>query len=217
MKPTASKVSGDVQTSWQREVNANASVIDSLRWFGAAQVCRPHTLQSSVALFCSVRCPGKLILDTYDLCQTLRSAAIPVISGFHSPMEQECLRILLKSENRVIWCLARGMLSRMPPELRDPINEGRLLVCTPFQDSVRRITADTASRRNRVVAELAERVVVSHASPGSKMEALSKTIIGEGKLLFTFEHPANKTLLAAGAKRIEDLNLTACSKGSESS
>ena len=67
-----------------------------------------------VALFCSVKCPGRLILETYDLAKRFRNEGILVISGFHSPMEQECLRILLRSPHPVIWCLARGMYRRVP-------------------------------------------------------------------------------------------------------
>ena len=93
------------------------------------------------ALFCSVKCPGKLILDTYDLCQRFRVEGITVISGFHSPMEQECLRILLRSPHPVIWCLARGMLTQIPKDLRKPVEEGRLLIISPFPAKVRRVTA----------------------------------------------------------------------------
>ena len=49
--------------------------------------------QKMLALFCSVKCPGKLILQTYDLMQNLKEANVTIISGFHSPMEQECLTI----------------------------------------------------------------------------------------------------------------------------
>ena len=48
------------------------------------------------ALFCSVRCPGDLILKTYDLARAMREAGTPVIGGFQTPMEKECLRLLLR-------------------------------------------------------------------------------------------------------------------------
>ena len=54
-----------------------------------------------LGLFCSVRCPGNLIVKTYDLAKRLRSSGVTVISGYHSPMEQECLRILLRSKRTV--------------------------------------------------------------------------------------------------------------------
>lgn len=46
-----------------------------------------------LALFCSIKCPGRLILRTYDLAQALRDAGEVVIGGFHSPMERECLAL----------------------------------------------------------------------------------------------------------------------------
>src|SRR5271157_6138562 len=48
-----------------------------------------------VALFCSVECPGSLIIGAHDLAQALRRSEIAVVSGFQSPVEQECLTILL--------------------------------------------------------------------------------------------------------------------------
>ena len=155
-----------------------------------------------LALLCSVKCPGKLILDTYDLCQGLRQLGVIVISGFHSPMEQECLRILLRSPHPVIWCLARGMLKTVPAELRPAVNEGRLVIVSPFPDKVRHVTAKTAMTRNRVVAEIAAAVVVAHAAPGSKMETLCRELLAAGTPLYTFDHPANAALLHAGAATI---------------
>ena len=48
------------------------------------------------ALFCSNRCPGDLSLKTYDLARAMRDAGVPVIGGFQTPMEKECLRLLLQ-------------------------------------------------------------------------------------------------------------------------
>ena len=67
-----------------------------------------------IALFCSVKCPGKLILQTYDLVRQFRQDGTLVISPFHSPMEQECLRILLRPPHPVIWALARGLYKQIP-------------------------------------------------------------------------------------------------------
>jgi predicted Rossmann fold nucleotide-binding protein DprA/Smf involved in DNA uptake len=161
--------------------------------------------RSKVALFCSVKCPGSLILDTYDLAKHFREKGITVISGFHSPMEEECLRILLRSQHPVIWCLARGMLKRIPSkpvDCRAAVAEGRLLIVSPFKDTVRHVTVKTATTRNRLVATLAEAVIVAHAAPGSKLEALCLELLAVGKTLYTFDHPANAALLAAGAKPI---------------
>ncbi len=163
-----------------------------------------------IALFCSVKCPGKLILDTYDLAKRFRNECVLVISPFHSPMEQECLRILLRSPNPVIWALARGLYRQIPSkpvDCRTAVAEGRLVMATTFPDTVRHITAITATTRNRLVVDIASGVVVAHAAPGSKMEALCREILAAGKPLYTFDHPANAALIEAGAKRVEELSL----------
>jgi predicted Rossmann fold nucleotide-binding protein DprA/Smf involved in DNA uptake len=63
----------------------------------------------AIALFCSKQCPGDLILKTYDLAQSLRDAEIPIISGFHTPIEQDCLKILLRGTQPIIHCPARSI------------------------------------------------------------------------------------------------------------
>jgi len=168
------------------------------------------------ALFCSVKCPGKLILDTYDLAKRFREEGPTVISGFHSPMEQECLRILLRSSNSVIWCLARGMYRRIPAkpvDCRAAVAEGRLLIISPFSDKRQQVEAKTAMIRNRVVADMAAAVIVAHAAPGSKMESLCHELIAAGKPVYTFDHPANVALLQAGARPIQDLDIVALARG----
>jgi hypothetical protein len=55
---------------------------------------------NSTSLFCSTKYPGDLIVKTYDIAQILRDAGMTVISGFHSPMERECLSILLRVTRR---------------------------------------------------------------------------------------------------------------------
>jgi hypothetical protein len=52
------------------------------------------------ALFCSARCPGRVILPTYDQAAKWRDTGRCVIGGFHSPVEKECLHILLRGDKR---------------------------------------------------------------------------------------------------------------------
>lgn len=62
-----------------------------------------------IALLCSQGCLGDLILKTYDLARSMRDAGVPVIGGFQTPMEQECLRLLLRGEQPVVVCPARSI------------------------------------------------------------------------------------------------------------
>lgn len=154
-----------------------------------------------LGLFCSIKCPASLILQTYDLAQRLRETSTPVISGFHSPVERECLTTLLRGNNPIIVCLARGVeRMRMPKEYRKPLEEGRLLLLSTFSEKQRRADAGMAATRNTVVAALAHEVFVAHAESGSKTEALCNEVISWGKPLYTFDNSANANLLVLGAK-----------------
>ena len=125
------------------------------------------------ALVCSSKCPGAAILKTYDLAQRLRAEGRTVISGFHSPMEKECMEVLLRSPNPVILCPARGFGGmRIRKEWEKPLAEGRLLILSPFPLEMKRGTAADGSFRNRFVAALADEVLIAHAAPGSKVERL---------------------------------------------
>lgn len=158
-----------------------------------------------MALFCSVKCPGDLILKTYDLARSLRDNGITVIGGFHSPMEKECLTLLLRGEQPVIVCLARGLANpRLPAAWKKAIADGRLLVVSPFAGECRRVTAATAERRNRCVMSIASRIIVTYAHPGGRLEQLCREAQHAGKVVWTFGDPANAHLLQLGLKALPD-------------
>lgn len=122
------------------------------------------------ALFCSAQCPGNLILRAYDQAAKWRDTGHCVISGFHSPVEKECLRILLRGEPPIIICPARAMPQRIAPELRAPLAAGRLLILSAFPTTETRVTADLAARRNAIVSALATDTLILHATPGGRLE-----------------------------------------------
>jgi predicted Rossmann fold nucleotide-binding protein DprA/Smf involved in DNA uptake len=134
-------------------------------------------LQPKTALFCSVRCPGDAILGAYDSARKLRDGGVTVISGFHSPVEKECLRILLRGKQPVIVCLARSLVKiRIPAEWRQALDSGRLLVLSPFGSRPRRPDTHSARRRNELVAALADEVLIIYAQPGGALERISELV-----------------------------------------
>ena len=156
-----------------------------------------------MALFCSIRCPGDLILKLYDLVRAARDAGIPVIGGFHTPMEKECLDLLLRGKQPIIICPARGIDGMPPPKnLKAGLAAGRILIASPFPAKLRRITAQLAERRNLFIAALAHEVFVAHAAPGGLTERLCHTLLSLGKSVLTFDSPDNKYLQSLGARQI---------------
>lgn len=151
-----------------------------------------------------------MILKAHDLSQSLRQVGVTVIGGFHSPIERECLTILFRDSQAVIICPARSIKGmRIRAEYKKPLEQGRLLMLSPFKESGRRNTVETATERNRFVAALADVVFVAHASPNSKMEKFCHEVMKLGKPLYTFESEANKSLINMGAKvlSLNDLHM----------
>ena len=175
--------------------------------------------RNPLALFCSVQCPGDLIIKSYDLARTLRASPLTFIGGFQSPIEKEFLELLLRqpvtqpgqtapASPSVIVCPARGIgKMRIPRAWRDPLAAGRLLLLSTFADSVRRPTAATAAHRNACVAALAGRFLILHAKQGGKTADLCKQALAAGKPVYTLDAPANAHLIALGAQDLSRLAL----------
>ncbi|MBP7937701.1 MAG: DNA-processing protein DprA [Phycisphaerae bacterium] len=158
---------------------------------------------TSVALFCSVKCPGDLILKTYDLARALRDAGITVIGGFHSPMEKECLTLLLRGDQPVIVCLARGLENlRLPATWKPALAAGRLLLVSPFDNGCRRVTEETAEKRNRCIVAIAESIIVTYAHAGGRLEQLCRDAVTAGKTFWTLDDAATTNLVQQGARPI---------------
>ena len=132
------------------------------------------------ALFCSARCPGNVILPTYDQVAKWRDTERCVISGFHSPVEKECLQILVRGDAPVILCPARGLLERLPAQWAIAAAGGRLLLLSCFPPTARRVTAGLAARRNEFVAALADEVFIAHATADGRVAAMADRVRGWG-------------------------------------
>jgi predicted Rossmann fold nucleotide-binding protein DprA/Smf involved in DNA uptake len=129
------------------------------------------------AFFCSARTPGEAILRAHDLARRLRDGGTTVISGFHSPIEKECLSILLRGKQPIIICPARAIEGmRIPTECRQAFDAGRILYLSPFVEKPRRVDRDSALYRNEIVAALADSVYLAHVQPGGDTERLSSLI-----------------------------------------
>lgn len=147
-----------------------------------------------VALFCSSRCPGNVIIKTYDLAKDWRHAGVTVISGFHSPIERVCLDILLAGDQPIIICPARGLEDmRILRAWKQPLEAGRLLILSPFAPKLKRPTVALAKERNKFVAALAQTIFIAHAAPGSQTSELAQEILAWGKPVMAFEDEASST------------------------
>lgn len=126
-----------------------------------------------LGLIASRECPGHVLLETLDCVPEWVKAGRVIVSGFHSPLEQQVLRSVLRRKGRVVKVLARGISDYRPTaEEREPLAAGRMLVISACPPEVRRTTRETALARNRLVLTLATEVVASCISSNSPLAGL---------------------------------------------
>lgn len=101
------------------------------------------------------------ILPTLDWSmQVSKQKGIAVVSGFHSKMERDVLKILLQGECGIIIVLARGMYRKLPKQYEVAMSQNRLLIISYEKESVTRISEATAHKRNDYVREIADEMQV---------------------------------------------------------
>lgn len=126
-----------------------------------------------LGLITSRECPGHVLLETLERVPQWVQAGRVIVSGFHSPLEQQVLRSVLRRKGRVVKVLARGMTDYRPaPDEREPLVAGRMLVVTACPPSVMRTTRETALTRNRLVLALAAEIAVPYIAKGSPLAVL---------------------------------------------
>ncbi|MCL2075617.1 MAG: DNA-processing protein DprA [Betaproteobacteria bacterium] len=133
---------------------------------GNADLLETHLL----GFVASRECPGHVLLEILDRIPEWVEANRVIISGFHSPLEQQVLRSTLRRNGRVVKALARSMSDYRPTaEEREPLADGRMLVITACLPKVRRVTRETALARNRLVLALATEIVAPYLSASSPL------------------------------------------------
>lgn len=150
---------------------------------GVSGIGNPDLLkQPLLGIFVSVKCPARLILAAHDAAKEISFQGKGVIGGFQSPTEKEMLAVLLRGASSVVICPARGLEGmRIPVAWRQKIRAGQLLVVSPFPAYLKRPVPETILKRNQLVVELASELLIVHAEPGGKVEALEEQARTAGK------------------------------------
>ena len=138
------------------------------------------------------------------------------MSGFHTPMEKECLDLLLRGTQPVVHLpRPQHRTDAASRHLASPIAEGRMLVLSPFGAPHHRATADLAEQRNCFVSTLARTVVIAHAHPGSKIDRLHAGMWLWANRLYTLNLPENAGLMQHGVAGYTVPDLVDCLLGQQ--
>lgn len=150
-------------------MNANIKIQATL---GNVDLLKLH----KTAFLCSRKIPASVVLKCYDWAIEQREQNNCIISGFHSQIEKDVLHYLLKRNQPILAALARGLKKNIELEFIKPLEQGRLLIITPFSETTTRVTEQTAIVRNQMMVELADSITVGFVSKGGKLEELVKGI-----------------------------------------
>jgi len=122
------------------------------------------------AFFASRQCPGSAIrAATTRVLQQVRDHST-LVGGFHSPLAQSLLRLLLEAGGTAVLVLARPVASAtLRSAWRRALDAGRMAVVSQSTGS-RRLTEQAADDRNDLAAQLADEIVVAHASSGGRLD-----------------------------------------------
>jgi len=118
----------------------------------------------------SRRCPAEAVLKSYVWAKSQRAEGNCIICGNHSEIEKDVFEILLKGSQPLILVLGRSLYTRNSPEINEALRNNRLLIISPFDKEVIRLSKESASVRNNYILEISDNVVIGYSSKNGKLE-----------------------------------------------
>jgi predicted Rossmann fold nucleotide-binding protein DprA/Smf involved in DNA uptake len=126
------------------------------------------------AFLCSRIVCSTAVLKCYDWAIEQRDKGNCVISGFQSQIEKDVLHYLLHGTQPIIIVLARGLMKRFEKPIQDALSSNRALIISPFSEIINRPTADLALKRNRVIFEMADKIVLGYVNTNGELARLKE-------------------------------------------
>jgi len=141
-------------------------VVDPIEYIGNKELFK---LKKTAFLASSTIAP-EMVLRCYDWAAGKHEGC--VVSGFSSKLEQDVLHFLLKAKCPIILVLARQMYKVIPEELKEALEQDRLLIISTT--SAVRQSKVTALARNRYICELADEILFVGVNEKSSLNSLKE-------------------------------------------
>ena len=128
------------------------------------------------AFLCSRKVPAQIVLKSYDWAREQRKLGNCIVCGNHSQIEKDVFEILLKGNQPLILVLARSLKTHWEPEIKKALSENRLLIISPFEKEIKRITRKTAKTRNKYIIEISDIILVAYKIENGQLDSLLKNV-----------------------------------------
>lgn len=119
---------------------------------------------------CSRCTKSSVILPCLDWAVDYSKGTIPIMSTFHSEIEEAVLDILLKGSCPIILVLGRKQYKQIPTKLQTAFDNNRLLIVSVNNQN--RINRESALSANRYVCEQSHDITFGFISPNSSLSTL---------------------------------------------
>lgn len=140
-------------------------MVDSIEYIGYKELLK---LKKTAFLASSTIAP-EMVLRCYDWAAGKHEGC--VVSGFSSKLEKDVLHFLLKPMCPVILVLARQMYKAIPEELKEGLEQERLLIIST--STAVRQSKVTALARNKYICEIAESILFVGVTTKSSLYPLT--------------------------------------------
>lgn len=140
--------------------------MDSKEYLGNKELLK----QKKTAFLASSTIPPDMVLRCYDWAAGKREGC--VVSGFSSKLEKDVLHFLLKAHCPIILVLARKMYKVIPEELKEALEQERLLIIST--STAVRQSKVTALARNKHICEIAESILFIGVTTNSSLYPLAE-------------------------------------------
>ena len=130
---------------------------------------------SKTAYLCSMTNDKHIIDKSVDWATTYKDKGVCIISGFQSPAEIAVLDTLLKGNANIIMVLAKQMFKSCPEKYKKAVNEGRMLIISPFDNLESVTTKESARKRNQYVMDHSNNMIVGYITKLGMLDSMVKT------------------------------------------
>lgn len=141
-------------------------MVDPIEYIGNKELLK----LKKTAFLASRTIPPEMVLRCYDWAAGKHEGC--VVSGFSSKLEKDVLHFLIKVKCPVILVLARQMYKAIPEELKEALEQERLLIIST--STAVRQSKVTALSRNRYICELADKILFVGVNEKSSLYPLKE-------------------------------------------
>lgn len=130
---------------------------------------------------CSRTTSSSAILPCLDWAVAMAKGSEPIMSTFHSQLEQSVLELLASGSCPIIMVLGRKQYHKLPQKLQPLLAQNRLLLVSVADQP--RIDRHSATLCNQYIATHSETLTFGYISPNSPLADLYQNFITSAELL----------------------------------